>query len=153
MTSALICLIASIFAYDIRADLPPDDGTEYVRQLHLWAGYVAMGAIDALTIYLLRWHGKPVRKLTNPLTIILGCSIINHAFGAFSYASVNFTGLDIYDAGVHVVTAAQVLVFWWWWMGRKYGKRDRRYARRAPSVNLLHRLVPLGRTSNKERHT
>lgn len=153
MTSALICLIATIFAYDIRVDLPPDDGTEYVRQLHLWAGYVAMGAIDALTIYLLRWHGKAVPKLTNPLTIVLGCSIINHAFGAFSYASVNFTGLDIYDAGVMVVTAAQVLVFMWWWVGRKHGRRDRRYCRRSPSINLLRGPVTLGNIKDQERHT
>lgn len=151
MTSALICLIATIFAYDIRADLPPDDGTEYARQLNLWAGYVAMGLIDAVTIYLLRWHGKVVPMLTNPLTVILGLSIINHAFGAFGYASVNFAALDMYDHLMYAITAAQMLVFARWWWDRMYGRRDRRYSSRTPAVNMLRRHVTLGRAGHQGR--
>lgn len=148
MSAALICILMTLIAYIIRADLPPADGTEIVRQMHLWAGFVGMGVIDALTIALIRWDGHAVKRLTNPLTIVLSCSIINHAFGAFAYASVNFTALDVYDEGVIVVGLAQVAVFMWWMWGRRYGRRDRRFHPRTPCLNLHGRTIaPRGEAS------
>lgn len=149
MSAAIICALATMLGYEIRMALPEYDGTEYVRQAHLWGGFVSMAAIDALTIFLLRWHGKCYRRLTNPLTIVLGCSIITHAFGAFAYASANFVALDIYDVGVNVVALAQVLVFCWWLWGRTHGRRDRRYHPRTTSVNLLRRTVTLRHSGDR----
>jgi len=152
MSTALICILMTLFAFEVREGLPPDDGTEFIRQVHLWAGFVAMGAIDALTIVLIRWHGKCYRRLTNPLTIVLGCSIINHAYGAFSYASGNLPALDVYDAGVNVIALAQALVFVWWWSGRKYGRRERRFHPRTPRINLHGRAVTLRTDQHKASH-
>ena len=140
---AAICALVTIAAAIIRADIPADDGSEYARQMSLWFGFVAMAALDALTIFLIRWHGKCIRHLTNPLTIVLSLSILNHAYGAFLYASRQSEMLAGYDLFINVIAAMQAGVFLWWWRGRKHGRRDRRFHPRTPSINLRNSSMPL----------
>lgn len=147
----LICAITTVVSWGFRFDLPADDGTELVRQINLWQGFAAMSAIDALTIMLLRWHGKCYKRLTNPLTIILSCSIINHAYGAFAYAARNFQALSIYDGIVMVIALAQIAVFFWWW-GSRHGRRDRRYHPRVAGSGVYDRAVTLCNIEHEAGH-
>jgi len=144
----VICILATVAAAGIRADLPAWDGTEYIRQITLWQGYAAMSAIDAITIIAIRLQGKCYPRLTNPMTIVLALSIINHAYGAFSYAAYNTTGLEIYDIFVLVITLAQITVFSWWWISRN-GRRDRRFSTRSASTDFRNSAGPLCNTKHK----
>jgi hypothetical protein len=138
----LICAITTAVSILVHAGLPPHGAGELTRQIHLWQGFVAMGLVDALTIALIRWHGKSYPRLTNPLTIVLSCSIINHAFGAFGYAAYNNMALDAYDMIKWFVLISQILVFVWWW-GSRHGRRDRRYHPRPACASGYGQHEPL----------
>ena len=146
---ATICGLVSVAAGILRGSLPIADGSEYVRQMHLWFGYVSMAGLDALTIYLIRWHGKCYPRLTNPLTVILSLAILSHAFGSFSYAAGNEYLLTIYDGAVGFLTVLQLGVFVWWWGGR--GRVDRRFHPRATPADRSSWAFSLRNNLHKAR--
>lgn len=148
--AAIVCLISTLIAWQVRESLPVADGTEAVRQIHLWLGFVAMGAIDAFAILLIRYHGRHYRRLTTPLTVILSLSILNHSLGAFAYAAENFIALDWNDWIANALGVAQIGVFIGWWSNR-HG-RDRRFYPRHPRSDRICGVSTLRDRLHAARH-
>jgi len=69
--------------------------------------HIPMVWFDMIVISLLKINPTP--NITNPLVFILSLSIINHTFGAFSWAAYN-PGY-MYDFGRHAILGMEILVF------------------------------------------